>query len=101
MSDINIRITKTVNLSAEELKAVPPVSYYEHGSEWESITITYDYDLVTGAWSVLSARGSLWRLTAKGARVKNSLQGGNYPRLSSDLYTKYMPTEKVSVEVGA
>lgn len=95
---INVKITDRVYLSADDIAELPPVSYYEHGSEWESIEVTYEFT-DTGAWEMASARGSLWRLTKKGERVKNSLVRGNFPRIPKKIVDKYRPTARVVVEI--
>lgn len=95
---IDVKITKTVRLSAEDLDQVETVSYYDNGSEWDHITLTYTWDAETG-WGMTHARGSLWRLTKKGTRIRNSLTRGYFPTIPQEIRDKNRPTNRVRVEV--
>lgn len=96
---IDIRITKAVELAPEELAQVPTVRYYAHGAEWSQITITYQYDTEGQRWLKASVRGWAWRLTSKGARVKNSLSSVYAPDVPKAIIEANTPSEKITIAV--
>lgn len=97
---ISINIRQTVVLSEAELSAVPGVSYYAHGSEWESITLTYQWNPESGAWDYVASYGSMWRLTAKGVRVKNSLTSGPVFGVPRHIREANAPKQTVTVIIA-